>query len=71
VSSYLTHIIIDQNSVITYFTGGYGASTVKTIDKNIEPLSKNKVRVVFCYFVGKTGHRFYLNSSLGMLFFFL
>jgi hypothetical protein len=40
VNSYPTHIIIDANSVISYYITGLGPTTVNDLDKTIESLLK-------------------------------
>jgi len=40
VNSYPTHLIIDTNSIISYYITGLGPTTVKDLDKQIESLMK-------------------------------
>jgi thiol-disulfide isomerase/thioredoxin len=40
VNYYPTHLIIDENSIISYYTSGLGPTTMKDLDKQIEMLLK-------------------------------
>ena len=40
INSYPTHLIIDPNSIISFFATGLGPTTVKDLDKTIESLLK-------------------------------
>jgi peroxiredoxin len=40
VNSYPTHLVIDTNSIISYYVIGLGPTTVKDLDKTIESLLK-------------------------------